>query len=240
MKKKVAIIFFGLTRSLEKNIDSMKENLFNELDKNSIQYDIFIHTYKIYGEYINERAGENTENYKNEDVEKLLEPKFFLWDDQKTIEDSINFDNYYKKLGQWTGGETAKYVKQLIKNMVLALYSKKQITLIFEKEKDNYDFAIIMRPDMFLDDKINIKHIMEQLNENNIIIPKKGWFRGCNDQFVISKPKNIIYYGTLFDDLQPYSEKKSIVSEVYLYDKLKEKNITILPFDIKYHLERYK
>lgn len=240
MKKKVAIIFFGLTRSLEKTISSMKENLFNKLEENSIEYDIFIHTYKIYGEYINERAGEYTENYKNEDVEKLLEPKFFLWDDQKTIEDSINFNNYYKKLGQWTGGETAKYVKQLIKNMVLALYSKKQITLIFEREKDNYDFAMIIRPDIFLDDEINIKYFLEQLNENNIIIPKKGWFRGCNDQFVISKPKNIIYYGKLFDDLQSYSEKKSIVSEIYLYDKLKEKNITILPFDVKYHLERYK
>jgi hypothetical protein len=47
--KKVAIIFFGLTRTLGKTINSIEENLFKPLRDNSIEYDIFIHTYKIYG-----------------------------------------------------------------------------------------------------------------------------------------------------------------------------------------------
>ena len=65
---KIAIIFFGLTRSLEKTIDSFKKNLFGPLEDNSIDYDIFIHTYKIYGPYHNIWAKEHTENYKNENA----------------------------------------------------------------------------------------------------------------------------------------------------------------------------
>ena len=35
--------------------------------------------------------------------------------------------------------------KYLIRNMVLALYSKKKITLLFDKYIDEYDYAIIIR-----------------------------------------------------------------------------------------------
>jgi len=99
------------------------------LDENLIHYDIFIHTYKIFGPYINMWTGENTNNYNNEDVETLLKPKYFIFDNQQTIIDSIDFDEYYKKLGNWPG-MTSKMTKYLIKNMCLALYSKKQITLL--------------------------------------------------------------------------------------------------------------
>jgi hypothetical protein len=74
-------------------------------------------------------TGENTNNYNNEDVETLLKPKYFIFDNQQTIIDSIDFDEYYKKLGNWPG-MTSKMTKYLIKNMCLALYSKKQITLL--------------------------------------------------------------------------------------------------------------
>jgi hypothetical protein len=121
--KKVAILFFGLTRSLERTIDSIKKNLFTPLDENLIHYDIFIHTYKIIGSYYNSWSGENTNNYKNEDVEQLLNPKYFIFDNQQTIIDNIDFDEYYTKLGNWTG-MTSELTKYLIKNMCFALYSK--------------------------------------------------------------------------------------------------------------------
>jgi len=51
--KRVAILFFGLSKTLERTIDSIKQNLLTSLDENSISYDIFIHTYKIFGSYNN-------------------------------------------------------------------------------------------------------------------------------------------------------------------------------------------
>ena len=49
---KVALAFFGITRSLKYTYNSILLNIFNVFYKNKIDYDIFIHTYKL-------------ENYKN-------------------------------------------------------------------------------------------------------------------------------------------------------------------------------
>jgi hypothetical protein len=240
MGKKVAIIFFGLTRSLETTIDSIKQNLLTPLTNKSFEYDIFIHTYKINGPYSNPYAGEYTANYNNADVVQLLNPKHFIFDEQQTIIDSINFEEYYTKLGNWNGVSWGDDItKLIIRNMCLALYSKKQITSIFEKHMDDYDFAIIMRPDTLMENEIDFE-CFHELNDNNIIVPAKDWFGGCNDRFCIGKPNVILYYGKLFDELKEYSTQKSIVSEFYLLDKLKEQNITIIPKKIEYVTLRIK
>ncbi len=237
-KKKVAIIFYGLTRTLEKTIYSLNKNLFKPLNDNSIDYDIFIHTYKIYGSYSNMWSGENTNNYNNENVETLLKPKYYIFDDQETIVNNIDFEEYYKKLGNWTG-MTQEMTKYLIRNMCLALYSKKQITLLFDKKINEYDYAIIIRPDTRLNKMFDVNYFNE-LNDTNIIVPEKDWFLGCNDRICIGKPNIISYCGKLFDELKIYSENKSIVSEIFFMDKLKEKSINVIPKYIEYENIRIK
>lgn len=230
--KRVAVLFFGLTRCLEKTYDSIYQNLFAPLNENSISYDIFIHTYKIFGPYHNMWSNEHTDDYNNEDVEAILHPKYYIYDNQETISNSIDFEEYYKKLGNWTE-VTPEMTKYLIRNMCLALYSKKQITILFDEKIEKYDYAIIIRPDTQLLSKIDVNWLNE-LDENNIIVPQKDWYQGCNDRICIGKPNIISYCGKLFDDLQPYSENKSIISERYFMDKLNEKSIFIIPKYIEY------
>jgi len=229
---KVAILFFGLTRTLEQTIESIKTYLLHSLDKHSIEYDIFIHTYKIFGPYTNMWSRESVAVYHNEDVETLLRPKYVLYDNQETIVNSINVNDYYNKLGNWTG-MSSEMTKYLIRNMCLALYSKKQITTLFEAHKDEYEYAILIRPDMKLTRAFDVS-IFNELNHTNIVVPQKDWYMGCNDRMCVGKPNVIAYCGKLFDDLQAYSNRKSIVSEIYFLDKLKEKGITILPKHIEY------
>lgn len=237
-EKKIAINFYGLTRSLTKTINSLKQNLFNPLTENSINYDIFIHTYKIHGSYHNVWSGEHTENYSNEDVESVLNPKYFIYDDQSDIIKKLNFESYYSNLGNWTGeGIDENLTKILIKNMCLGLYSKKKITTLFKKYKNDYDYAIIMRPDLLLTSKFDIGFFNE-ITDKNIIIPEMDSYAGVNDRFCIGKVDTILYYGTLFDHLKDYSLRKSIISERYLLDKLNEKNIEIIKKKISYDMIR--
>jgi hypothetical protein len=235
-KRKVAILFYGLTRSLHKTISSLHKHLFNVLKDSSIDYDIFIHTYKIYGKYENKWSNEYTLQYKNEDVVSLLNPKYFLFDNQADIIKKIPFDEYYDKLGCWTG-ETPEMTKYLIKNLCLALYSKKCITRLFEKHKNDYDYAIISRPDLEYTTSINVAWL-DELNEQNIIIPECDSYSGCNDRFCLGKPNNVIYYGTLFKHLKSYSKKTSIISEKYMLDMLLKKGIHILYKNILYNTIR--
>jgi hypothetical protein len=43
MTKKVAVVFFGLTRSLPDTIDAMNKNVFQPILDAGMEYDIFIH-----------------------------------------------------------------------------------------------------------------------------------------------------------------------------------------------------
>jgi hypothetical protein len=235
-KKKVAILFFGLTRALKKTIENYKKHLFNILTANGIDYDIFIHTYIINGPYHNMWTNEHTESYLNEDVEGILHPKYSLKDDQGAIAKTIPFDDYYTKLGNWTG-MSADMTKYLIRNMCLALYSKKQVTKKFEEVKGDYDYAIIIRPDLYLQSPFDVNWLQE-LNDSNVIVPEKDWFTGCNDRLCIGTPSVIVYCGTLFDSLLEYSKNTSIVSERFFMDKLKEKNLNILKKNIEYETLR--
>jgi hypothetical protein len=122
--------------------------------------------------------------------------------------------------------------------MCLALYSKKRITTVFELHKDEYTHAMIVRPDLLFKSSIHIS-MFDRVDTNTILIPKRDWYSGCNDRMCIGVPDVIIYYGTLFDELQSYSEKKSINSERYLRDKLDEKHLTILTEAIEYATIRY-
>ena len=235
-KKKVAIIFYGLTRSLNKTIHSLRKHLFNVFTKNSIDYDIFVHTYKIYGKYENKWSNEYTLNYKNEDVNGLLYPKVFVFDNQEDIIQQIDFEEYYEKLGVWTG-ETPEMTRYLIKNLCLALFSKKRITNIFEHYKEDYDYAIISRPDLEFTTDINVEWL-EEVNDKNLIIPECDSYSGCNDRFCLGKPDNVIYYGTLFYHLKDYSKETSIISEKYMLDMLEKKPIEILKKNILYNTIR--
>lgn len=239
MGKKIAILLFGLTRSLSKTVESFRKHICKPLQDNSIEYDIFIHTYRIHGSYKNMWSKESTENYQNEDVESILHPKYCIFDNQEEIIKSIDFNAYYTKLGDWSGGYSKDLTKYLIRNMCLALYSKKQITTVFELHKEEYTHAMIMRPDMLFTSSIDIS-MFDRVDTNTILIPTRDWYGGCNDRMCIGVPDVIIYYGKLFDELQSYSKRKSIISERYLLDKLHEKQLTILTEAIEYATIRYE
>ena len=56
---KVALCFWGLTRSLKYTIDSIKKNILQPLDDGDIEYKIFVHTFSFKSKYHNPRADEH-------------------------------------------------------------------------------------------------------------------------------------------------------------------------------------
>jgi len=247
-KPKVAILFFGLTRSLRKIYNNLKEKIFDELTNNGFEYDIFIHTYILENPYINKWSKENITNYDNE-AYKILNPKYYLLENQNKVESKLNIKAYCTKLGNWAGCAQTPFMKQyLVRNMILALHSKKMVTKMFAEKKDEYDYVIITRPDQKYNSKLNVR-VFDLLvtnnndnqidkNEKNIIIPQEHSYHGYNDRFCITRPNNAIKYGYAFDMLLAYSLKKSIVSEVFMKDYLTHLKLNIIFSDLKASLER--
>jgi len=236
-KRRVAILFFGLTRSLKNVYENLKENIFNELTNNGYEYDIFIHTYSLENPYINQWSGEKVENYDNQSY-KILNPKYYIIEKQSEIEKKININAYCSRLGDWKGcANTPEMKKYLVRNMVLALHSKMMITELFRQHKNEYNYVIITRPDQMLHSKINTK-VFSQLNDNNIIIPYEHSYYGYNDRLCISTPNIAIKYGSALKVLKIYSKLGSIVSEVFMKDFLTSSKINIIFSPIKTHLVR--
>jgi hypothetical protein len=237
MTKRVAIIFFGLTRSLRNIYENLKENLFNELTKNGYIYDIFIHTYSLENPYINPWSGESISNYDNNAYE-ILNPKYYLIEPQSKVEQKLNINSYCSNLSNWKGcANTPEMRRYLVRNMVLASHSKKMVTKLFKEHKNEYDYVIITRPDQLLHTKINT-NVFSFLNDRNIIIPYEHSYYGYNDRFCIAKPNVAIKYGSAFDVLKLYSQIGTIVSEVFMKDYLTSLGLKIIFSPIKSQLIR--
>ena len=80
-KIKIALAFFGITRSLKYTIDSIKKNILEVFKKNNIDCTIFMHTYKL-NVYKNPRTGESTDKIDNEEylINLPTEPQDELYD----------------------------------------------------------------------------------------------------------------------------------------------------------------
>ena len=236
MTKKVAIIFFGLTRSLPDTIDAMHQYMFQPILDAGMEYDIFMHTYVIHGEYKNRWSEENIKEYDNEQY-KLLNPKYFLSEIQEEVLKEIHLDDYFTKLESWTGFD-GPLTCFLIRNMILALRSKKKITEVLEEHIDEYDYVMITRPDLKFTAPIPWQDIIGKLTDTNIVIPSQEWWAGCNDKVCICKPNIGLYVGKLSDHLLEYSTKKSIVSERYFKDMLDALDIDIIPCELQFDTVR--
>jgi hypothetical protein len=238
-KPKVAILFFGLTRTLTKLYNNLKANILDELTNNGFDYDIFMHTYILENPYINKWSKENVLNYDNE-AYKILNPKYVILENQNEVESKLNLNTYFSNLGNWAGCAQTPFMQQyLVRNMVLALHSKKMVTQLFAEKKDEYDYVIITRPDQHYNLKLNTK-LLDLLSptDNNIIIPREHSYHGLNDRFCICNTSNAIKYGNAFDVLQIYSTKKSIVSEIFMKDYLMYLNLNVIFSPITAHLVR--
>jgi len=237
MPKKVAILFFGLTRTLRKTYDNIKENIFDELTNNGLEFDTFIHTYHLNNPYINPYTRETMYNYDNTSYQ-LLNPKEYIIQKQNLVEKKLRINEYFSKLGDWVGCATTLPKKaNFVRNMVLALHSKKKVVELFSKYKSEYDYVIITRPDQIYNTKLNINSF-NLIKENNIIVPFEHSYEGINDRFYIANPKNAIIYGLAFNNLKIYSKIKSIVSEVYLKDYLNLNKLSIIFGSLKAELVR--
>ena len=209
---KLAIGFFGITRSLKYTIESINKNIFDVFKSNNIEYDIFIHSYLL-SSYKNNRTGEQIDDISKIDNEeyKLLNPKYMKQDNQDEIKKILNLSSYRTHRDPWN----TKY--NSVDNFILGSYSKYILTNMIEEHIEEYDYILFMRPDCIYLDKFNIEYF-KLVNYNSIVIPNfhlYGSYR-INDRFAITNPKTYKIYGEVFTKLLEMSKKQCLHSETII------------------------
>jgi hypothetical protein len=226
--KKVAICFWGLTRSLKYTLHSIEKNIFEPLIKNNIPYDIFIHTYTTNKIYSNPRAEEKNLILDNDEY-KLLKPKYYKIENQEYIKKKINVDKYKTMGNPWVESES-------FSNHLLALWSLNEVTALWTPRAKYYTNVIYCRPDLEYLCPIDIRWLYgsddviytPNFHRKPTLFTKKGSKMSINDRFAIGKPLTMKYYGNRFLEALEYSKTHQLESRIFLEDTLRKHNVKII------------
>ena len=223
---KIALAFFGITRSLKYTIDTINKNVLDVFRINNIDFTIFMHTYKL-DTYTNQRTGEHVDNVDNEEY-KLLNPDYLLIHDQNKIKKLINMPLYRSHKDPWNTNYNS------VDNFILAQYSKSNVVNLIHQTGVQYDYVIFIRPDCSYFTRFNINWL-RFVNNNTICTPNFGLFGkyNFNDRFCISNMRTYKLYGDIFPHLLYLSKKISLHSETVLGGLMLHKyklNIKQIPF----------
>jgi hypothetical protein len=236
---KIAIGFFGITRSLKYTIKSIEQNILNIFKNNNIDYDIFIHTYEL-SNYKNIRTEEVIQDSDIDNEEyKLLNANFIQIDNQENVKDLIDLKKYRTHKDPWNTNYNA------VDFFILAQYSKLQLTNMIDNQMNNanfkYDYVLFMRPDCMYVHKFPI-NILKHVKKNNIVIPNfhtHGPHR-FNDRFSITNMKSYKIYGEIFKRLFYLSKKQPLHSETIIGQIVKNNNLNIIRVPFYFARIRFK
>ncbi len=225
---KIALCFWGITRSLKYCIQSIQTNILYELKRNKIEYTIFMHTYSIKSKTINFRTKEIYNNVNNNEY-KLLNPDHILIDSQEEIKKNINLKKYRSYPDPWN----TKY--NSVDNFILAMYSKSKVTKLLKENFNDFKYVIYLRPDIKYIQKFNTM-FFKNIDNNNIGIPNFCLhpLSKFNDRFAICNEYNYHIYGDIFDKILFISHKIPLHSETVIRIILNKYRINTVYINFKF------
>lgn len=233
-KIKIAICFFGLCRSLNYTLDSIKNNILLELKNNNIEYDIILHTYNL--KYLNLKR--SNESYKLDTNEwKLLKPDKFKIDNQDEFDKVYDY-NYIKSFGDaWN----TNYENTI--NLIRQLNSLKKVWLLCHDKNNKYDCYLFLRPDIKYLNKINIDYVNNIVKNNNLIYTPE-WLKsgGLNDRIALCDYNSAKIYSNRIDNIPNYLSltKKPLHAEKFLKFIINKNDILNKDLKLKGHRIRSK
>lgn len=174
----IAIVMYGLTRSVTMTHESIRTNVIDQLSKNSIEYRIFLHRVVIVGKYNNERSGEKDVKLNNTEW-TLLSPDYFS---------STNHDAYVSEESEYTRsilsyGDGLTNGGLDTRNTLEALHSLREAAGLARNTGIKFDGMMIMRPDLLYHQPVNITQLSYAVQNNMVMFPAWQLHGGFNDRF---------------------------------------------------------
>ena len=215
-QKRIAICYYGLTRSVKRVYRTHEERIFSKLKESGIDYDIFVHTWKIKGtQRIREKTVTIPVDYQEH---KLLKPDYYTLDDQNQFLGTLALKNYFYREAWIKNGDSAdgEWPLPLLINHLCALESQKRVLLMVENSSQEYDYVMFIRPDVMIKNDIPVSSI-KALEDKEILIPNFAHNEGYNDRFAVLRSAQAGLYAKRIDETIGYRQQKGrIVAEKYV------------------------
>jgi hypothetical protein len=247
---RVAICFFGLTRSLQYTRYNLYAHIFDLLKQHEISYDIYIHTYDL-PSLSNARSHE--ENVTLDANEwKHLYPYRHLIDSDEQIEKTVVEHFLPIFLSSHGDPYNEKPPHQTIRNVIKQLYSLHRVTElwgeIIDQHIQDYRAVLYLRPDVWYFNDLNVTHLQIAMgaalsdsaspSSDFIYIPNFHFWGGVNDRFAFGPPHVMKVYGSRLIGAANYSQIKPVHPEKYLSDLLHSHHIVTRATNIQFERVR--
>lgn len=201
----VAVVFYGLSRSLSHTHVSIQNNILAQLDAHNITYKIYVHSVVFEGEYSDPRSGEHKVRLNNTEWQELLRPDVII---EKSHDDFVReHDDMFERVLAF--GDPHHNNGRSTKNEIEALHSMKSAVLAAQNDKLTFDGMLILRPDLLYLDEISVTTLLWAIRRGYVVTPNWQRFGGENDRFAYGawSPTQIV--GTRFNDIEAYCNTTS-------------------------------
>lgn len=206
---KIALCFWGLTRSLKYTIDSIKKNILQPLDDENIEYKIFVHSFSFNSIYNNPRAEERNITLDFDEY-ILLHPDFVEIEDQDKVKQEIDLHKYRSQPDPWESNYTC------LDNFLCAMYSKRQLGIMVNHSNIDFDYIVYLRPDLHYLTPFDVR-FFSITTKFNVCTPNFHLFPKLNDRFCILDACNLDKYCGMFNYMYEYSRLYPLHSERFQY-----------------------
>lgn len=140
--KKIAFLFWGLSRSLIHTHEGINKNLVDVFKLKDYEVTIFQHFYILLDCYENKRSKEKSCELDFSQY-RLLNSNFFEFDIQEQVKKKLKLKNYREMGNPWSVKDY-----QTLDNFILASYSKMRVTRMMEISDIKFDIVFYVRPDL--------------------------------------------------------------------------------------------
>ncbi len=217
---KIAIGFFGITRSLSWTLESINERIVSPLKT--------LGEVKTFASLIRQKKIVNQRSREDEEVDpdeyKMLGCQTVVLQEPGACLEKIDMARLLRYGDSW--GDNGKSLSNLV-HQLSTLDALHQTMLPY-----GADLIVFLRPDLYYhDDFISACRTHASIGQNSITVPDWQWARGMNDRFSICDPHSARAYATRIKYMHKYVDetRKPLNSEEFLW-------WTLNRFKVKYRL----
>jgi hypothetical protein len=242
--RRVLVGFFGMTRRLGAVIESIEQNIFGELERHGVDFDVaghfncprFVHS---------PRSGEIMVPYEAPDLSRLRLDHVIM--EQQTDQTAAHGIEQVMRIPQKHETDEEGVMRR---NAIYQIYSLHRLQQLVDDRfaMGDYDAVMLLRPDLRYMDPLPVETIARDLSlpnrsiasrarsqvlrglrpSSDIVLP--GWHKwgGVNDRFAIATPRAARTYMSRYRMLSDYiSDNSHFQSELLLHYVLKRDRLRI-------------
>lgn len=203
---RIAVVFFGMARGLERTLPAIQENILNPLSASGANITT-IASLNMVDVIWSPRSNELGVPMDRAVNLRIPADIYLLWQQNITeIEAFLSAAQMRKDMFDdgWAS----------VRNLLFQLHSLKRAWNYLQSNEVDFDYYMFIRPDLRYIDKLRFREVVDNFFEDgSIALPRWQSYGGFNDRFALADKRAATAYATRIDQISNYCRKKALHPE---------------------------